>query len=265
MIHIEKLSVAYDKKQILKNINLHMRTCEITGIIGPNGSGKTTLLRAITKILKPKSGRIKINQIDIVDMSSLNLAKMIAVVSQYSSNAFDMSVEDYVLLGRIPYRSNFQFIDSYTDQHIARDSLALAGMDGFQNRSLDSLSAGERQLVLIARALTQQTKILLLDEPTSHLDIFHQIKILNLIKKLNRNYKMTFIIVMHDLNLASQYCDRLILLNHGQVIKQGLPEEVLNEKLIEQVYKTKVIIKNNPVTQNPFIILTPNQTDQKFI
>ncbi len=254
MIHVESLSVAYDEKEILEDVSLDMRACEITGIIGPNGSGKTTLLRAITRIVKPKAGKIFVDNLDVETLSNLCLAKKIAVVSQYAINAFDMNVEDYILLGRIPHRRSLQFIDSASDHNVAKNALFLVGMLDFGNRMLSSLSAGERQLVLIARAITQQTKVLLMDEPTSHLDIFHQIKILEIIKKLNIEKKLTFVIVMHDLNLASQFCKRLILLNDKKVRIQGTPEEIIKKDIIEEVYKIKVFNEKFPHTKKPFIL-----------
>ncbi|MEE8360381.1 MAG: ABC transporter ATP-binding protein [Candidatus Omnitrophota bacterium] len=258
MIEARGLTCGYDSSFFLKDINLKVKNGEIMGIIGPNGSGKTTFLRAMTRILKPRSGTISFRERDIWTIKLEELAKMIAVVSQRSETAM-MSVEEYVLLGRIPHHKRLQLIENKRDMDIARRSMELTGTLKIKDHLIDEISGGERQLALIARALTQEPDLLLLDEPTTHLDISHQVMVLNLIKRLNSELGLTVIMVLHDLNLASEYCHRLILLNEGRVRKIGSPEEVIDYRIIEEVYKTLVVVKNNPVSSRPHVFVVSEE------
>jgi iron complex transport system ATP-binding protein len=256
ILEIKNLSCGYDSQIILSDINLTVEKGKLLGIIGPNGSGKTTLLRAITGVIRPKEGNIFFEDKDIYQIGLKELAKKIAVVPQ-SIITNSMTVEEFVLLGRIPHYKKFQFFETKKDQEIVRKAFELTDTFKLKNRSILEISSGERQLVLIARALAQEPKLLLLDEPTAHLDIGHQIKIMNLIKKLNEKEGLTVLVVLHDLNLASQYCEELVLLNEGKIIRQGSVNEVLNYRDIEKVYKTTVLIKENPLNKRPFVILFP--------
>ncbi|MBI5573552.1 MAG: ABC transporter ATP-binding protein [Elusimicrobia bacterium] len=259
MLEVRNLSCGYDSKFFLQNINFNIQHGEIVGIIGPNGSGKTTLLRAITKILNPGQGLILIEGKNIAQMELKELAKKVAVVPQDFNIDF-MTVEEFVLLGRIPYFQRFQFLETKKDLEIAERCLVLTDTHKLKDRFLSETSGGEKQLVLIAKALAQEPKLLLLDEPTSHLDITHQVVILDLVKKLNRDFGLTVCMVLHDLNLASEYCNRLLLLNNGLIHKSGIPKEVLTYQTIEEVYRTVVIVKENPVTHKPYIFLVPGET-----
>jgi len=254
ILEIKNLSCGYDSQIILSDINLTIEKGKLLGMIGPNGSGKTTLLRAITGVIKPKEGNVFFEGKDIYQIGIKELAKKIAVVPQgIMTNS--MNVEEFVLLGRIPHYKRFQFLETKKDQEIVRKVLELTDTFRLKERSLWQISSGERQLVLIAKALAQEPKLLLLDEPTAHLDIGHQIKIMRLIEKLNKNENLTVLVVLHDLNLASQYCEELVLLNEGKIIRHGSVNEVLNYRDIEMVYKTTVLIKENPLNKRPFIIL----------
>ena len=257
------LSCGYDSKFVLKDINFKIEKNELIGVIGPNGSGKTTLIRAMTKILKLQEGNVFFDGIDINKLGFRELAKKVAVVSQSYAPDFDMPVEDFVLLGRIPYRRAFQFLETETDLKIAEQSMQLTDTLHFKERLLNELSAGERQLVFIARALAQEPELLLLDEPTSHLDIAHQVKILGLIRKLNRQNQITVIIILHDLNLAGEYCDRLMLMNTGCIYKLGSPQEVLTYQNIEEVYKTVVVVEKNPISSKPYILLVSEEEKER--
>ncbi|MDP2754419.1 MAG: ABC transporter ATP-binding protein [Nitrospirota bacterium] len=258
MLEIKNLTCGYDSKFILQGINLKIGAGELVGIIGPNGSGKTTLLRAITRIIRPKKGEIFLEKENIERLSFKELAKKIAVVSQDSMANF-MAVKEFVLLGRIPHRRRLQFLETKADERIAQEAMALTGTLQLKEGFIGDLSGGERQLVVIARALAQEPKLLLLDEPTSHLDIAHQVKILDLIKRLNKENGITVIVVLHDLNLASQYCDRLILLNNGFIYKAGPPQKVLTYEIIEEVYKTVVVVGDNPISSKPYIFLVSEE------
>lgn len=254
MLQINNLTCGYDSKPVLRNINSKINSGELIGIIGPNGSGKTTLLRSITRVLKPQKGEVMFEEKNILNIGFRELAKKIAVVSQNFECNY-ISVEEFVLLGRIPYYKRFQLFETKNDREIAEKYMFLTDTLKFRNQPIKDISGGERQLVLIARALAQEPKLLLLDEPTAHLDITHQVRILNLIRKLNKELGLTVIMVLHDLNLAAEYCEKLILINNGKIHKMGQPEEVLDYRIIEEVYKTVVVVKKNPISKKPFVIL----------
>ncbi len=258
MLEIKNLTCGYDGKFLLREINFTTEDGELIGIIGPNGSGKTTLLRAITRVLKPKKGEILLNGKDIWDMGFKELARKIAVVSQ-SPDVNPMSVKEFVLLGRIPHYRKFQFFETKRDEEIARKYMNLTDTSRFENQSVGKISGGERQLAVIARALAQEPELLLLDEPIAHLDITHQVAILDLIRKLNGEFGLTVIMVLHDLNLASEYCNRLILIDDGQIHKMGGPEEVLTYQIIEEVYKTVVVVEENPISHKPYILVVSGE------
>jgi iron complex transport system ATP-binding protein len=254
VLESKHLSCGYGSKVILKDVSFTIQEGDFAGIIGPNGSGKTTLLRAVSNVIKPKSGEIMLYDKDINAFNINELSKRIALVSQINENTFDMSVEEFVLLGRMPFRKNWQFFEDEEDERIALSGMSLTGTLSFKERQLSSLSSGEKQLVLISRALSQEPKLLLLDEPTAHLDIAHQLRVLDLLRKLNREKKISIIIVLHDLNLAAQYCEKILLLSDGGIRKFGTPEEVLTYQIIEEVYKSTVVVQENPITKKPFVM-----------
>ncbi|MEW5767389.1 MAG: ABC transporter ATP-binding protein [bacterium] len=263
MLWIKNLTCGYDSRAVLQEINLSLKSGELIGIIGPNGSGKTTLLRAITRVLKPMRGVVLFEGKDIRQMGLKELAKKVAVVSQ-GSEAKGMTVEEFVLLGRIPYYEKFQFLETKRDMEMAQRCMGLTDTGRFKDRLMEEISGGERQLALIARALTQEPALLLLDEPTTHLDITHQVGILDLVKKLNRELGLTVIMVLHDLNLAGEYCDRLVLINEGRIHKDGRPEEVLNYQTIEEVYRTVVVVEKNPISSKPYVLIVSEEERQKY-
>mgnify|MGYP000533549110 CR=1 FL=1 len=258
MLEIRGLFCGYDSRIILQDINISVEDRELLGIIGPNGSGKTTLLRAITRVIKPGAGVVFLEGRDIWQMGFKELAKKVAVVPQ-DLIANLMSVEEFVLLGRIPHYRKFQFLETNKDKEIAQKALKLTDTFKLRGRSILEISGGERQLVLIARALTQEPRLLLLDEPTTHLDITHQVRILDLIKRLNKETGLTAIMVLHDLNLASEYCQRLVLLNEGKIHRVGNPSDVLDYKIIEEVYRTVVVVQRNPISSRPYIFIVSEE------
>ena len=251
---IQNLTSGYGKEFQIHKIDLQIPKGSFTGIIGPNGSGKTTLFRTITCELPCLKGTISIKSRDIHKMTFKEKAQNLAIVSQNIESAH-IPVEEYVLMGRYPYHSRFQFFETETDRTIANKFMELTGISHLKNKYLNQLSGGEQQLASIAKALTQEPEILLLDEPTSHLDISHQVQILNLIQRLNEQMGLTVLIVIHDLNLDGEYCDQLMMLNKGQIHVQGKPEDVLVYNHIEQVYGTVVVTKTNPVSGKPVIFL----------
>ncbi|MFH0926638.1 MAG: ABC transporter ATP-binding protein [bacterium] len=262
MLKIENLRCGYDSRFILQDINFGIERGDFLGIIGPNGSGKTTILRAILRLLRPQKGSIFFEGQDIWKIKIKDLAQKIAIVSQ-SLPQDSMKVEEFVLLGRIPHFKGIQFLETRKDIEITKRSLELTQTTRFKDQPLNEISGGERQLVLIARALAQEPRLLLLDEPTSHLDITHQVKILDMIRRLNKEVDLTVLMVLHDLNLASEYCSRLVLINNGRIYKIGNPEEVLDCQIIEEVYKTRVLVERNPLSVKPYVIVISEEQRQK--
>lgn len=251
-LKIEDLDCGYGNKFRVSEVSFDIPAGSFTAIIGPNGAGKTTLFRAIAGLLKADRGKVLVEGADTAGLSHKQRARKIAVVNQ-AVEAGSMSIEDYVLMGRLPYRMPFRFFESEEDYRIAEENMRLTGVWEKRDKLMNQLSGGEQQLAAIARALTQQTKILLLDEPTAHLDISHQMRVLNLIQRLNRENHLTVLLIVHDLNLASEYSDRLILMNRGRLYACGTPDEVLTYENIEKVYDTIVVTRNNPVSGKPFI------------
>ncbi len=258
LLKINNLSGGYHKETIIKDISSETKKGDFIGIIGPNGSGKTTLLRLISKVLPPQNGNITFEGKDIANMDLREFAQSVAFVAQDTIVNFSFSVLEIVLMGRIPHLKRLQ-LETKEDYLIAERSMTMTDTSGLKEKRIDELSSGERQRVIIARALAQEPLLLFLDEPTSHLDIGHQIQILDLLKRLNRQNNLTIVMVLHDLNLASEYCNRLVLLNEGRIFKEGTPLEVLTYQNIEAVYKTVVVVNSNPITSKPYVLLVSGE------
>ncbi|MFC1478208.1 ABC transporter ATP-binding protein [Candidatus Margulisiibacteriota bacterium] len=256
LLKVTNLSGGYGKETIIKDISFEVQKGEFVAVIGPNGSGKSTLLRLLSRVLLPQQGQVLFENIDIARFSRKELSKINAFVPQDTLVNFAFSVQEIVMMGRIPHLNRLQ-IESKKDYEITRHCLELTGSLPLKDKMVDQLSAGERQRVIISKALAQEPVLLFLDEPTSHLDIGYQIQILDLLKKLNRETQLTIIIVLHDLNLASEYCHRMIMLNDGSLFQDGAPEGVLTYDNIEEVYKTVVVINKNPVSGKPNMSLIP--------
>jgi len=237
LLSVENVSSGYGGELILRNVDFRVCQGELMGIIGPNGSGKSTLLRTVSRILRPRQGRIHLDGKDIGGMSHREFARKVSVVSQSPESA-EMRVREYILLGRLPYFGKYQFFETDHDEALVERYMELTHVSRFKNSMMSEISGGERQLASIARALVQEPELLLLDEPTSHLDITHQVQILELIRRLNRELGLTVLMVLHDLNLASAYSTRLLLMNRGSVFKVGSPEEVITYRIVEDVYET---------------------------
>jgi len=254
ILAINNISGGYADNVVIKKVAFSVAENEFTGIIGPNGSGKSTLFKIISRIITGYSGEIRYQGKDIKDISHNEFAKKIAVVPQDLYIPFSFSVYDFICMGRYPYLSRFDSIDE-SDNKIIYNSMELLDILHLKDRDLNELSGGERQRVYICQALVQEPELILLDEPTSHLDISHQVQILDLLKKLNKEKNITILIILHDLNLASEYCDRLILLNNGEIVIDNKTENVLKYDIIEKIYKTVVVVLENPVSKRPHIVL----------
>jgi iron complex transport system ATP-binding protein len=248
----------YPDKEIIKGLSLDIEAGSFLGIIGPNGSGKTTLLKLFSRSILPTKGSIEFEGKDIFAYKFKELYQKMAFVSQNTDVSFPFSVWEVVLMGRIPHLARFAH-ETAKDFAAADEALGLTGCRQLKDKAIDQLSAGERQMALISKSLAQEPVLLFLDEPTSHLDIGHQIQILDLLRHLNRRKKMTIVVVLHDLNLAGEYCDRIVLLNEGKVFADAGPNEVLTYQNIEKVYKTVVVVKNNPLSNKPYVALVPGE------
>ena len=257
-LKIDNIDCYYGSIKVLESVDLSADSGDFIGVIGPNGSGKSTLLRSISRILRPKVGTVLLNHTDVYALSSKEVAKKLAVVSQDNVINFAFTALDIVLMGRTPHQGRFE-LEGERDISIARKAMELTNTWHLSERPITELSGGERQRVIIARALAQEPRILLLDEPTSNLDINHQIEILDIIKRLTRTEGLIVISVFHDLNLASRYCDLLALLDHGKVTSVGPPEMVLTAENIKKTYHTDVLVKRHPVTNSLYIIPLPDK------
>lgn len=256
LITVNNLYGGYDKKIVIEDASFTVEEGDFLGILGANGSGKSTLLKLMTKALPIIKGEVLFKDKNINNISLKELSQHIGFVSQNTVINFPFTVEEIVLMGRIPHLKRLQ-TETKLDYSIAQRSLQLTKALDLKDRLIDQLSAGEKQRVILAKALAQEPSLLFLDEPTSHLDIGHQISTLDLLRNLNRKNKITVIMVLHDLNLASEYCNRIILLNEGKVFKQGTPQEVLTYVNIETLYKTIVLVRNNPLSNKPYVIVVP--------
>jgi iron complex transport system ATP-binding protein len=256
---ITNFSCGYPNRFVLQDVSFEIEKGQFVGIIGPNGSGKTTLFKGISGELPTMTGSSMLNGRHIQKMNLREKAQNIAVVTQ-NIEVGNMTVEEYVLMGRMPYRKHFQFFETADDFAIAEKYIQLTGITELRDKNLNALSGGEQQLAGIARALTQEPQLLLLDEPTSHLDITHQVQILNLIRRLSETLGLTVLMIIHDLNLAGEYCDSLIMMQKGAIRKKGTPHEVLNYADIEAVYDTVVITRTNPVSGKPVVFLVSEKT-----
>lgn len=254
LLKAERICGGYGKETVIDDISLCLKAGSFLGIIGPNGSGKSTLLRMISRTMHPTQGRVELDGDDIYRMGSKEFSRRVAFVSQDTAINFSFTVWEIVLMGRIPHLGRMES-EKRADISIAEEALASTDTLHLKDKEIDSLSAGERQRVVIARALAQKPTLLYLDEPTSHLDIGHQIRILDLLKKLNREEALTIVIVLHDLNLAGEYCERIALIDKGRIYREGSPDEVLTYQNIEAVYKTVVVVNSNPISSKPFITL----------
>lgn len=254
---IENLSCGYDRQiTVLSGICFSAEKGQVVTIIGPNGSGKTTLLKTIPGLIRPKAGRVLLDGQSIADMSGRDRSVRIAMVMQ-SMESIYMTVEEYVLLGRLPFFKPYQFIEDTRDIRAARQYMDFTGILHLKDSPLSHISSGERQLATITKALVQEPRLLLMDEPTSHLDISHQARILDLILEMKEKTGLTVVMVQHDLNLASEYSDRVILLSKREktLYRSGVPEAVITREHIRAVYDTDVVVTPNPHSGRPGIFI----------
>lgn len=256
---IKNLTCGYMGGFKLEPVNLVLKRGCFAGVIGCNGSGKSTLFKGLSGELNLSGGEILLDGISLSKLSLKERARRVALVPQFIEKS-PITVEEYVLMGRMPYQRLFQFSESKEDIEITKESLEQTGIFHLRKKRVTEISGGEQQMTAIACALNQKPGLMLLDEPTSHLDIKFQSKIMNLLQRLNEEDRLTVIMIIHDLNLAGEYCDHLSLIKEGRIIKQGSPEEVLTYTNIELAYSSVVVESRNPVSGKPAIF----QVSEKF-
>lgn len=248
ILKVENLYSGYSNFVVLKNISFIVEEGQFIGIIGPNASGKTTLLKTICKILPVLKGKILVFGKDIKNYSYKEYAKLVAFATNVTDYSMNYRVKDFISLARYPWNFN-----PYNEKELYKEF----ELEEILDKQLFELSSGELQRVIVAQSLAQTTKLLVLDEPVSHLDIGHQIKILDILKNVNKREGLTIIASFHELNLAAEYCDILILLSCGEIKKIGKPTEVLDYKVLEEVYNIQVVVKNNPISDKPYVFPVP--------
>lgn len=250
LVEVAEVRFGYEATPVLDGVSFSVSAGEVLGVIGPNSVGKTTLLRLLSRVLVPQSGTIRLAGRDLARLRRLEVARTVAVVPQDVALAFPFTVREFVLMGRHPHTRG-RFFEGPEDLAVAEEALRTAGVAGLAEKFVHTLSGGERQRVLVARALAQQPTLLLLDEPNAHLDLHHQVELAWLIRRLNREEGTTVVLVSHDVNLAAELSDRLLLLAKGRVARLGRPEDVIETSLIEAVYGCRVWIEPNPKTGRP--------------
>jgi len=258
-INVEKLSFSYGLKKVLEQVDMNIKKGSFFCIVGPNGSGKSTLLKVISTALKPRKGVVYLEGRNINQIKNRSVAKLLSFVPQNTSLEFDFKVSDVVLMGRYPYVNKLRG-ETQNDLDIAEKAMQYTNTDYLKNRSFMELSGGERQRVILAQALAQEPEILILDEPVSHLDLQHQVEILSLIKKMCVDKKLTAIVVLHDLNMASAYSDYIVMMKDGEVKRQGTPFETLTAANIKEIFNIDVHVSVSPVGSKPYIyaLMRPN-------
>lgn len=250
VLSLEKVYFTYGGGWVLREVDLHVSEGEMVGVLGPNGSGKSTLLRIMGGMAGPRKGRVLMGGKDLSKLKRRSIAREIAAVSQEQHFRFDFTALEVVLMGRFPHMGRFEF-ESQRDLEIAQGTLDATGTLGLANRSIHALSGGEKQRVLIARALAQEPRLILLDEPTSFLDLKHKRDIFRLVSSLSRERGLSVVLVSHDIDLAARHCQRLVLLRNGGVCVAGKPDEVLTAANLELVYDCPVLVDHHPVTGAP--------------
>lgn len=244
MIEANNLHLAYDDQTVVADFSLNVIEGEMVSIIGPNGSGKSTILRAISRLLKQRSGAIYLEKEDISDMNIKKVAQKMSALSQHNRSPDDIKVKELIYYGRLPHKKWYEG-RTKEDDEIVKWAITHTSLNGYEDKNVVELSGGERQRVWIAMALAQKPRLLLLDEPTTYLDICHQLEVMELIKSLNKELNLTVIMVLHDLGQAAKYSDKLVVIKEGNLAAEGSPKDILTEELIREVYNVEVCIRRD--------------------
>jgi iron complex transport system ATP-binding protein len=249
----QDLYLSYGGPPIVEELTVTIPTQAITAIIGPNGCGKSTLLKALARILIPEQGKVEVNEVDIHSQSTKEIARQLGLLPQNPRSPDGITVSDLIQRGRYPHQGIFRQW-SREDESSVSKALSLTGLTNFSDRPIDELSGGQRQRVWIAMLLAQETPIMLLDEPTTHLDIAHQIEVLDLLKELTEQHNRTIVMVLHDINLAVRYANNLIAMRDGEIKTAGKPRDVLTAQMIHDVFSIQAQILPDPISGSPLCI-----------
>lgn len=252
MISCKNLKVGYEEKIIIENLSLNIKKGEVVSIIGPNGCGKSTLLKSLSRMIKPVSGDIYIQSENIKSLKNKAISQKVCLLSQHNDAPGDLTVEELVYFGRIPHKKWYES-KSKSDEELVNWAIENTGLKRYKNTPISSLSGGERQRAYIAQALCQKPDVLLLDEPTTYLDISYQLELMELVREINERLNITIVMVLHELNQASKYSDRLIIMKSGEIVSDGCPKEIINKEIIKKVYNIDCDIDNDPISNKPRI------------
>lgn len=244
-LKVENVGVHLGAKKIIKDINLHVDNHSFVALLGPNGSGKTTLLKSVYRVLEPSHGMIYLDDFKMKNLSPKKIAQHMSVVSQFQSNSFDFTVGEMVLMGRTPHLRPLEK-ESLEDYQLMDEALRKTGLYEFKNRSISELSGGEKQRVVLARAIVQGPSLMILDEPSNHLDIKYQLEILQIIKNLGINV----LAALHDISLAAQFCDYIYFIKEGEIKYNGTPKEVITKEIMKEIYEVDCEIFVDSRTNN---------------
>lgn len=253
ILRSDNVTLGYEETTIVRDLSLDVPEGQITTIIGPNGCGKSTLLRALSRLLKPGSGSVLLDGQSIHQLPTREVAKRLGLLSQQSEAPVGITVEDLVRRGRYPHQG-FMQPPTQRDRDAVNEAIRLTGIGAFRYSQVDHLSGGQRQRAWIAMALAQETPLLLLDEPTTYLDIAHQLEVMELVRRLNRDEGRTIVMVLHDVNDAARFSDRIVAMRHGSIVREGTPDEVLTERLLTELYGVPCTILPHPETGRPFCL-----------
>jgi iron complex transport system ATP-binding protein len=262
LVKARNVSFRYQRDWVLKDVNFTLNRGELFGLIGPNGSGKTTFLKVISGVLTPPQGEVRFDDRTISSWNRNRLAQKMAMVSQETPFDFPFSVLEVVLMGRYPHLGSLEFEGEH-DLAIAKESMGLLEVHHLENRLMSELSGGERQRALVARALSQKPVCLLMDEPTAFLDLRHQLDLFILTRDLVRSGGLGALVISHDINLAAQFCDQLILLDRGEIVVQGPPQRVILTEHLEPVYGCRLVVDRSPVSGTPRVTPLPSPGDSQ--
>jgi iron complex transport system ATP-binding protein len=254
ILEVSGIACAYDGADVLSDVTMRLSPGDFTAVAGPNGSGKSTLLRALSRVLRPRLGSALLEGRDLYGLPAREAARSIAVLPQESTLEFEFTCEEVVMMGRAPHLGRFE-TESERDRTVVREAMERTGTWELRRRVILELSGGERQRVLLARAFAQEPKILLLDEPTAHLDLAFQVQILRLVRELRDEKKTSVLASLHDLNLAAAYADRIVLLSKGKIAAAGAPKEVLAESVLRPVFGADVMVRAHPDTGAPLVLV----------
>ncbi len=254
MLNVQNISVSYGESEVIKDVSFTLRNGEILAVLGANGAGKTTLLKSLNAGLPTATGKILLGGKSLKDFSRREIAQKIAVIAQETETKFPVTVLEFVLAGRFAHGSAFGW-ETESDLQIAENALQICDLADFENRLMNRLSGGERQRVVLARALATQAQILLLDEPTANLDLAHQALMFRLVRERCKSCEFSAIVITHDLNLASEFADEILLLKKGKVAAKGTPEKVLTTRNLREVFDVEVFLDANPASGKPRITM----------